>query len=378
MSPRRLRRLLDHAVLIALATPVGIACGGATTDIGDDGGGAGGGGGGTGAGGGGGGTGAGGGGGSTDGGGGAGGGGGGWIGGGGGGGGGGGDFDASCTEDADLPDSGGGTCFQYTQVPCGWDGGISPGECQQICPKGTNGFNAFSCFGSTNAEGQPILECVYCATGRRPDGLEAPESKEGNALGRYFATVAYLEAASVDAFRAMGAELARHRAPRRLLRAAGRAARDEVRHARVTGRLARRFGVVPDEPRVAQQPLRSLEALLVENAVEGCVRETFGAVTALWQARASKDGEVAREMARIARDETRHAAFSWSLMAWARSRLHAGARRRLDEAMRAAVDALEREIAAAETTETLREVAGLPSAAEALAMARAMRRTLWA
>jgi hypothetical protein len=59
-------------------------------------------------------------------------------------------------------------------------------------------------------------------------------------------------------------------------------------------------------------PARSLEELAVENAVEGCVRETYGALTAIWQARTAKDPSVAAAVRRIARDETRHAALSWA------------------------------------------------------------------
>jgi hypothetical protein len=70
------------------------------------------------------------------------------------------------------------------------------------------------------------------------------------------AEAAWLEAASVDAFRVLRLELRAHSAPRRLLRAASRAARDERRHARAAGALARRFDVtVPAVERQAS-PLR--------------------------------------------------------------------------------------------------------------------------
>ena len=53
--------------------------------------------------------------------------------------------------------------------------------------------------------------------------------------------------------------------------------------------------------------MRELEAIAIENAVEGCVRESFGALLATWQAKTAGDARVRAAMKRIARDETRHA-----------------------------------------------------------------------
>jgi hypothetical protein len=65
---------------------------------------------------------------------------------------------------------------------------------------------------------------------------------------------------------------ARRRAPKKLVRAAAHAAGDEVRHARATVALARRFGARPTAVNVERSALRSIEAMALENAVEGCVR----------------------------------------------------------------------------------------------------------
>lgn len=53
----------------------------------------------------------------------------------------------------------------------------------------------------------------------------------------------------------------------------------------ITRRLAARYGATAPRPRVERAPVRSLEDIAVENAVEGCVRETFGALVGAWQAR---------------------------------------------------------------------------------------------
>src|SRR5207244_7659366 len=122
-----------------------------------------------------------------------------------------------------------------------------------------------------------------------------------------FAEMARLEAASVVAFRTLARELAFHRAPKRLVRAAERAARDEIRHARAMTALARRHGVNVVIDDIPSPPIRDLESIARENAVEGCVHETWGALLAHHQAMTGADPLVRTVMARIARGEKQHA-----------------------------------------------------------------------
>jgi hypothetical protein len=152
--------------------------------------------------------------------------------------------------------------------------------------------------------------------------------------------MARLEAASVFAFRELRVELRAHGAPRALVRAAERAARDETRHARATRALARRYGANVPPPVVERRPVRSLEAIALDNATEGCVRETFGALVAHHQAHTARDPVVSAAMKRIARDETRHAALAYDIDAWATQRLGRLARRRVDAAKRDGYGAL--------------------------------------
>src|SRR5262249_35131396 len=155
--------------------------------------------------------------------------------------------------------------------------------CDKVC-----GRVVFTCEVSNPATNE--ITCHPACTGRRPAGLTVPmRASAANVLGDYFAEMAALEAASVDAFRTLRDELALHRAPRSLRRAAARAARDEVRHARVTASIAKRFGAQPAPVEVIPSAPRPLEAIARENAVEGCVRETFGALIATRQAIAARD-----------------------------------------------------------------------------------------
>jgi hypothetical protein len=181
----------------------------------------------------------------------------------------------------------------------------------------------------------------------------------------------------VYAFRRFGSELAAMRAPRALVRAAERAARDEVRHARVTARLARRRGAAPGPVVVERnRHARSIEAFAIENAVEGCVRECFGALVATRQAACARDLQLAQEMARIARDETRHAALAWQVARWLTPRLRADSRRRVRDAMVEAVATLRSEVAM--TPPEVATELGLPSGSEGVALVDAFAASLLA
>jgi hypothetical protein len=266
---------------------------------------------------------------------------------------------------------------------------LSIHDCSMICtgvaanPKDCRVAEGYGCdaVGSFNApDGGPIkIECAMClGVGRRPAGLATARVRAArSAMGDFFARVAHLEAASVNAFVALGHELDGHRAPRALVRMAERCARDERRHARVTSRIARRFGGEVPAVRVARVRTRSLVAMAIENAVEGCVRETFGALVATWQAENARDAEVASAMTAIARDETRHAAMAWAVARWLEPQLDARARARVARAKRDAIAELRRECAA-HVDATLVRDAGVPTSTRASELLETIHGALWA
>ncbi|MCY1036491.1 ferritin-like domain-containing protein [Corallococcus sp. BB11-1] len=217
-----------------------------------------------------------------------------------------------------------------------------------------------------------------CAIGRRPVGLQdAAACESTDALGHYFAEAAHLEAASVHAFLRLREELALHGADAGLQDAARRSAMDEVLHTDVTGRIARRFGATPQRPVVAPLPLRPLLDVALDNAVEGCVRETYGALVAHHQALHAQDAEVREAMVRIAEDETRHAGLSWDIDQWARPRLSPQERDALREAQRQAVATLRAEVLVA-LDPGLVTAAGLPAPEVALGLLDTLEQELWA
>jgi len=179
------------------------------------------------------------------------------------------------------------------------------------------------------------------AEGRRPVGLVEPgRVRAHDAVGAWFAKAAWLEAASIHAFLHLSHELRDHGAPRALQKLALAAARDEIRHTAIMTGLARRYGAEPPKVEVVLPRGRSLEAIAVENAAEGCVRETWGAVVALWQAQTALDAEARVAFTVIARDEVRHAALAWAIDRWAAPQLDHAAQVRVALAREAAVRAL--------------------------------------
>ncbi len=276
------------------------------------------------------------------------------------------------------------TCGNYVRLPCGVPQGVVPrdncyfeiNDCASICPDTYFNCHAIgdSCLdgGAIVADdaGGVTVDCAICLTGvgRIPAGLAsgavAVAFVHPSPVGAYFARASHFEAASVHAFRRLRRELAQHAAPPRLLRAARRAERDEARHARLTARAARRFGAAPITPRVHPVAARALDAVALENAVEGCVRETFGALVLHVQAAAAGDRAVATMLAEVARDETRHAALSWSVAAWASPRVDAASRARIAAACAVAIAELRRGVDAAASIAPdaeLARVTGLPS-----------------
>lgn len=250
------------------------------------------------------------------------------------------------------------------------EGAVTAADCRAAC-----GADVLTCL----SEGQPgTLLCVsppFPCEGRRPVGLKSSARAVDSGFARHLADAAWLEAASVAAFDVLRRELRAHRAPRRLLRAASRSKRDERRHARATKALAKTFGV--DVAPVERDPakVRSLVELALENAVEGCVRETWGALLALRQASHAREPAVRATMRRIARDEARHAQLSWAVDAWLCPRLSPAERQQVRAARRGAVRELARELRSSLSL-VERERLGLPGAAEATAMLAELDRSL--
>lgn len=164
--------------------------------------------------------------------------------------------------------------------------------------------------------------------GRRPRGLAVWGGPSGASLSlpAWLAECAHLEAASVIAFQHLEQDLRQLGAPPSMVASARRARADVIRHAREMTTLARRFGQTPPKVDVVATADRSPFEVALENAVEGCVRETYGALVVAYQAESATDPEIRSVAKRIARDEARHVALAHEVARWIEPQLVASER----------------------------------------------------
>ena len=246
---------------------------------------------------------------------------------------------------------------------------ITADECIRLCGQGYS-----ECDPYVAASGAAYVECTFpaeCGAGRRPRGLQKPVIAASGAAA-WLSRAAHLEAAAERAFADLADEIEALGAPASLVRRARTAAAEETRHARVVGALARRRGAVIPPVRVRRGPPRSKAALAVENAVEGCVGETFAALIAHHQAEHARDLAVRRAMRRIADEETSHAALALAIEAWLAPALTPAERRRVARAKARAAARLGSPPLDAEAAADL----GLPADREARAFAIRLGRAL--
>ena len=261
-------------------------------------------------------------------------------------------------------------------------GNVQKEDCGLVC-----GGPVESCTVAHSTDSLPARNIQLCVTshlcakgpvtaieGRRPSELLLNPSQSSSAVGAFFAEVMQLEAAAIDAFDILAEELSAHGAPADLVAATERARADEVRHACMAAALMRRFGGAAERPQVSRRGVRPLFAIALENVVEGCVREAFGAFQASWQAAHATDDAVRAVMRRVARDEVEHAELSFAIAAWIETRLSDAERAELAAARARATAELLAELTAqlpGGPAEALLQLAGLPPVEASLAFVRA-------
>lgn len=158
------------------------------------------------------------------------------------------------------------------------------------------------------------------AGGRRPDvrGLTVEERR---VLADAWAMDGLIEHASVAAFSRFAAELLAFGAPAALVDGAHRAARDEIRHARLAFGLASAYAgrrIAPAGfPFPGHVPLTpDLATLAAATTREGAVGETVVALLAAQALETASDPAVRYFLDVIARDEARHADLAWRSVRW--------------------------------------------------------------
>ena len=278
------------------------------------------------------------------------------------------------------------TCTPWTVTltcanPPAPDAALTSEDCARYC--GNSGASSIpvSCYVVPRGAGEPArVACSpLCAVdGRRPEGFEDPavDPDVDPVLGWLRASEA-LEFASITAFEHLARELRALGAPDDLAARSLAAADDERRHTAQKGSLARSLGPPAALPQLAAPALRGLPELARENAVEGCVRETWGALLAGWQAARAQSPAVAEVMASVAEDEGRHAQLAWDVHRWAMTRLAEDERRAVESALHGALDELAVMPLGADDV-SLQRAAGMPSAREGARLFAGLRRAVLA
>jgi hypothetical protein len=173
------------------------------------------------------------------------------------------------------------------------------------------------CYQATSIDRTPMSDCVI----GRPllvngEVVVAPCGGDATAWTR----MAQMEHASVASFARLTLQLMAHAAPLDLIGAVQAAAADEVRHAAFAFAEASKRGgetVAPGAlPSFAVDAV-TLAQLAAAAVREGCVGESVGALLLADAALVESDPVVAAALAEIAADESRHAALSWRIVAWA-------------------------------------------------------------
>lgn len=287
----------------------------------------------------------------------------------------------STAGDTGSADSTGDTGAENTTGALEW----STELCNQICAAitGTEEWMIDSCEKTgTDEQGNVSIHCVElvepcdgrshaCITSRgavaQPDPVTA-----------YLARAAHDEAASVYAFTALAHELAALGAPDDLLARIVAAAHDELRHAQAVSRLVAARGGRCRPPQRQPVAPRSARELALENAVMGCVRETWAALLAAHQAEHAADPQLRATMQAIAADEARHAELAWAIDAWLHTQLGPDDHAEIAAVRQATAAAMIASISASEPAPALVHTAGVPARARAVQLVSGLADALWA
>lgn len=235
--------------------------------------------------------------------------------------------------------------------------------------------------GDTGGSGERSISCQAtvveeCVGGRDHDCIQSRHEGFGpDEVSAWFAAQAHAESTSVAAFVTIALEIERLGLPHALVERCRIAAREEITHARILGRIADALGGRAAPIEIKPPEHRSLLAFALENAVEGCVRETWAALVAHWQASHAAEPRVRAAYARIASDEAGHADLAWLIDAELQLRLSPSERAQVEAARKGAVEALRASLS--EPSAELKRTAGLPDLQRAKALLDRLDGAVW-
>jgi len=140
-------------------------------------------------------------------------------------------------------------------------------------------------------------------------------------LAEAWTQVALMEHASIAAFARFTLQLLSVGAPADLIERSNAALADETLHAKLAFAIASAYAghqIGPSPISIAGAlDACSLRDIVVTTIREGCIGETVAAIEAAEALEHATDPAVRAALARIAQDETRHAALAWRFVRWA-------------------------------------------------------------
>ena len=223
--------------------------------------------------------------------------------------------------------------------------------------------------------------CPRPVPGRIPNGLHLKNSPAAtqssvNVLGQYLADMTAMETAAITAFYNLSLELEAYDAPAELIARAQQAVLEETRHSEMAALLAASFDAEMPEVTVDDFCLRSLYEIALENAVEGCVNETFAAACGLWQSEYAQLDVFRKVIGHITEEEMGHAALSWEIHQWIMPQLSELQQEQIRVAQAEAVESLVSDFKQ-ESNPVLQQAFGLPTKDDAARLFAQLKNSVW-
>ncbi|MBK8454435.1 MAG: ferritin-like domain-containing protein [Thiofilum sp.] len=233
-------------------------------------------------------------------------------------------------------------------------------------------------FTYTDAPGcySPLVFHRRPVRGRLTQGTTLQTPATHYVLGHYFAEMASMETAAVTAFRYLVRELEAYQAPTALIQMAREAINEEIEHAEMAGLLAQAYATSVPEVFIDDFRLRSLAEIALENAVQGCINETYAAACGYWQY-ATAEHEIFREIiGHISDEESKHAALSWAIHAWIMPQLTQQEQNTIRAAQSKAIAAL-KAVNTGDEYPLVMTALGQPSAHQCVELVNELQTSLW-
>lgn len=202
-------------------------------------------------------------------------------------------------------------------------------SCLEHCQMQDNGDRLLSCQYEKGDQGMIQVRCDRegaCAVPGRWTSIVGPKPLAlAYSIQEEMKRRVKCEAVAVIAFERLAFELKAYQAPTALLAKIQVAIEDEKRHTSTftSTCLAQNWEIKEDitHIEVSHYPVRSLLEIAIENAIEGCVGESFAALENLYQSYFAKNPTIKALHQSIVFDEIAHAELSWQIHDWINQQL---------------------------------------------------------